>query len=323
MKKRIIAAILLIMTALSVCSCNRDYSVDDAKKLVKSHNVKADLISEEDIEEDTIWTFQEKGKRGMVFQVIEDHYMTGIDGSSWEASRLYSNYSALLADMYVEEYGKLTAKVDKEFRNGYLYSTTLRYTFKDRDDLRDKCGEAKDFVAFLKKKNKENGTLFSSAPVFSLETAYSFDGDFGYHESANAASSDLSYIEDDFLTYALAYSDEYQLGFYSSSEINDKLESSSGRLYYRKGEKWVPSSYITLSGNTAVPSRTFFHLRSEMGLRVEGNADEYVVYTSDGGSWNIGRDYGSNRYGWLNFNEIRNMTGMEVNGLWAIEDELE
>ena len=58
------------------------------KKLVRSHNVKAELVSEEEAGEDTIWTFREKGKRGLVFQVVEDHYTASIDASSWEASRL-------------------------------------------------------------------------------------------------------------------------------------------------------------------------------------------------------------------------------------------
>ena len=88
MKKRMLAAALLIFACLSVCSCNRDYSADDAKKLVKSRNIKAELVSEEEAGEDTIWTFREKGKRGLVFLVVEDHYTASIDASSWEASRL-------------------------------------------------------------------------------------------------------------------------------------------------------------------------------------------------------------------------------------------
>ncbi len=320
--KRILTIALLILTAVSVCSCNRDYSVDDAKKLVKSHNVKAELISEEDVEKDTIWTFREKGDRGMEFQVIEDHYMTGIDSSTWEASRLYSNYSAVLADMYVDDYAGLSAEVDREYRNGYLYSTKLSYSFTDRDDLRAKTEEAKAFADFLRKKNKENSSLFSSSQVFSLETNYRFEGNFGYSESANAASKDLSYIEDDFLTYALAYYDEYQLSFYSSFEIKNKLESNSGRLYYKNGDRWVPTSYITLSGNTAVPSSTFFHLRSELGLTVIGSPEEYTLLAADGTEYHLGNRYGSGLAGWISFNELKNMTGIEINGKWAIEDEL-
>ncbi len=311
---------LTLLAGALFSACNRDYSSDDAVRMVRSNRVKAELVSEEERDEDTVWTFREKGKRGLEFQVIEDHYMTGIDSSEWEASRLYSNYSAVLTRYYLDRYDGIDGQVRSEDRNGYLYGTTLEYTFTDRDDLRRKLRDLDRFAAFVKKGNRSNGGFFGGKESYSIRARFEFDGSFHFSESGAAGSGTLGDLEDRFLNYAISYNDTEQLSFFSSREIRSRLEEYDGRIYVKRGDMWEPTRFATLTGNTAMPRTSFYALRKREGLQVTGTPDSYTVVSAGGEEVFIDSSFDRGN-GWVSFYKAREILGCEINGKWAIDTD--
>ena len=152
MKK--IRILILLLALLLLAGCAKDYTREDAEKKLEKAGIKAEFVLEKTDDKDTIWTY--KDKNGTSFRVIEYWYVTGIDATKWDASKLLNEYPYLMTDTYIKDI-PVTAKIDKTYNYKYtdfLTSYTLTYEFKTEDELKAQVKECNKVAKALRKKNK-------------------------------------------------------------------------------------------------------------------------------------------------------------------------
>ncbi|MBQ9152504.1 MAG: hypothetical protein IJ130_01670 [Solobacterium sp.] len=313
-KRRILAGILGGLMFLS--ACNKDYTLDDAKKYNRTRLgiYWPKLISEEQLDEDTVWTFQERNPRGLQYHIVEDHYTTGIDSASWEASRMYSDYDGMITAHYIEDYQDLHAQeaVYGQDENGIFRDPELKYVFHNRDELEDALRDAGKFVKYVRKKN---GRFYTSKTYYDISACMEFEGPYNYSEKYNAGSADPEEAAMDFLSFALAYYDEEQLSYYSASEIRTCMESEDARICLKKGDQWVKTDIVTLRGNTLVFPKALYHLLKEEGIAVQGTPDSYTFTGKDGMTYG---PYEGNEH--IYFSKLKKILGCDVQGEWNVSE---
>lgn len=306
--------LFLLGALLMLSACNRDYTLEDAKK----YNRKRlgvywpVLVSETEEGGDTVWTFRERNRRGLEYHIVEDHYITGIDSASWEASRLYSDYDAAVLGFYLERYGKLQADEVKQDtdENGVRSRMKLRYVFHDREELKK---AQQDVLAFVNYVQKKNNFFYSTKDTYELDTVFAFAGPFRYEAVRNLGSQDAGDIEMDFLSYVLAHYDEDQMSFYTPAEIRQDLESENARICLKKGDSWKKTDIVTLRGNTMLYPAALYHLLEEEGFTPEGTPDSYTVVGADGRIWG---PFSPDEI--VYFSVIRQILGCDVAGEWNL-----
>ena len=295
---------LSVLLGVSLTSCNKDYTYADAKRYVKQLGVKKfESVSEEEYDEDTVWTFREKNDRGLEFHVVEDHYLTGIDTASFEASEMYADYDSTIFRYYNDE---LSCSGEIEYKNdsydGLVKGAVcLEYTFTDRDTLQQCVEDIDQLFEDLYRLNRPYNKSHDSFDIWCTLTCKSSCGTYMY----SGLPDQMKKADDDFLIYAMSWYDEERLSGYTESEKESCLTSHGSRILV-DGEL---TDIMTLRGNTLIYNPAFYHLLQEYGFSPKGTPDSFTVTGVDGNT------YGPfDRYVW--FNDATQILGKEVKGEW-------
>lgn len=148
--------ICIILASLLLVSCAKNYTKADADRILKKNKIRAEFISEEKSENDTIWTYKDK-KSGANFRIIEYWYETGIDGTTWDASELMNEYPYLMTDIYIQNI-PVSCDIEKQYYcfsyPDFLTGYELTYEFTTEKDLKEKIKECNKIAKALLKKNK-------------------------------------------------------------------------------------------------------------------------------------------------------------------------
>lgn len=174
--KKTLLFLFLVMTAfvLSGCSKDRDYTDRDADRLAKScvglfsdcELVSKDIDGTDNPEEkryaDTLWTYKEKGERGLTFHVSEQHKDVWVDGSTLKVSSLNTDYDTQLL-MYCTKQYDLTCEIspctEADFVSSRQY-VSFRYSCETEEEIDAVADEVASFLKVVKK----NGCNINANP---------------------------------------------------------------------------------------------------------------------------------------------------------------
>ena len=264
----IVNIFITVMLSLTGCS-NKDYTKHDADVLLRKAHIKAEFLSEEVYGNDTVYRYEEQ-KTHIPFEVIEEHYRNGIDGASWDASRLFTNYPYVMSQYYIDrelmkrgavelEYWDETS-VLVQYKVAYRSDTILELE-KDMDEFESLCKQ-------IHRKNKKCQLKYSfRTSCTSGEDSVEFEATDKEYDRENILKE---YKKDVFARY-----DEQYMSFLTEPEKQDILNHYEGRVYVDgKG-----SGVISLRGNTWLYPGAFVELMREYGYEVEET--DSVIYVTD------------------------------------------
>ena len=259
------------------CS-NRDYTKEDADVLLRKEHIKAEYVSSETYGDDTVYRYKEK-KTGIPFEVIEDHFQSGIDGTTWDASKLFTNYSYIMTEYYID-----TELLDRgtpraEYWNGTIIlcqysivyqSDTILDMEKDMDEFEKVCKQ-------LRRKNK------NCRMGYSFLVACSSNGDTVEFASRTDKEYDRKELLDEYMSYVFARYDKQYMLCLTEREKQHILRHNKGRVYVETNGQKEATGVISLCGNTWLYPDAFAELMREQGYNVEVTDTEiYVTDTQTG-----------------------------------------
>ena len=311
--------------ALFLTGCDRDYTDKDADKLANSRVglFGCSLIDKKAFDngheyEDTIWTYEENGWRNLEFHVLEHHYRSGIDDSSWESGELVTDYDARVMSYYLDSYF-LGANVSHSYEQSgsdFMYPYVFTYNCYDRNDVQTAVKEICNFMDYVDRHN----FLYSLRKVCEGKMLVKYHGDVLDSEFdmflSDVVKQDKSYCFDGLICEAaMCMMDDGVLSQYTDAEQSYYWEHSNSRIMLKKGDKWQATKYMTMMGNTVVYPSMFFYLAQDEGLSVSGEPDNYVVQGYDGRRHTLtGNTFN------LSFSEMSEILGCEVDGEWNVSN---
>jgi hypothetical protein len=265
----------LMVCLLSACAV--DYSRDDADELLKKKHIKAEYLSEEIFDKDTVWTYRDK-KTDIEFQVMESWWESQFDGIDWDTSKLITNYGFLLSKKYMNEYERdITGELESvdDLKLPYLNKLILTYNFSNKSELKSKVDEVNDLYEFLFDRNK-NCEL---EVVFKLDRKGFY---FDYDEHLLDGTKEVKYenVESEYLISSIVQNDKEALGEFSIEDVHLEIENSSYRLYILKDGEYIPTDYI--SYNDFLYNSILRDLLEHEGVKVTSADDGFYAKTKSG-----------------------------------------
>ena len=317
--KRIAAAMISMSLLIGCASDTRSAGTMMADKYAGAGNytlVDTDTIEKDDgTKKGTVWTFEEKGGRGLRFHVYE-HNLTAktVDGGEpFEFSDTTCDYDAQAIFAYIDGHN-IDIPAERKYIDGTDCMKPFCATFPcgTHDDIIGACGTINDIIGGASDENiKNNGSAVSE---YSMEIQ--FDSDlihkkfsFGKDDGEDAADID-EYI----LEAAICSDDDAVIGSYDAAQVREFLEGYDSRIMVKRGNKWEDTGYVAYRQHPAIKTTAFFNLAKEMGMSVTGAQTVYSVSGADGSIYLA--DAGNTDE--IPFADMEKILGHKVAGSWEL-----
>lgn len=296
MKKRGIIISIILMLAISLCGCvDRDFTSKDADRFAKKYSKKFEYLGEETVsEKDTIWRYHDK-TFDFDFFVEEHPYTAGIDGSSWAARTLVTNYDTVLIE---KEFltTDIGSRADVAEGTSDYYGKKLTYNVRDRQDLENTIKEIK---AELKKLNKKTGRKKYKGEL-------SFD--LGYLRApVDDITIELDEVEDYLLKVSFVDSIDEYLDQYTEKELQDYVKGCGSQVYFITGAREEATGMVVFGGTNFIKKEQLYKYLVKRGDCNATLVDDVLTYTDLNGEvhelkgndrlgfWNIPKQFNCDR----------------------------
>ncbi len=279
MRKQLILVTLLLLLPFTGCKRRvKIYTKDDAinynDTVTKASN--AEMVSMEQVNGDTIWTFKEKNKRGLSWQIIDDHYMNSF--STMENNELITNYDAILIDYYFNQYEHTdTISLDFTTKDGYIRQAIFTMNLSNREEFANQYQEIQKFFAYVSKEN-----LKYSQKEIDYDVDVCVHADY-YQQFYTGYLMPFEELESDYLQAGIVYGNPAILDQFSLDEI-DTANKQLVSIYLRQDEELIPTDLFTYPGQQTVSSNALFdYLQTyeDDTLKIEGSREDYQVMHND------------------------------------------